>query len=292
VRIDFILNPVAGNGFALQTMEALSPEAARRGIDVQIHRTEAPGHGTVLAEQLSGMPGTELVVAVGGDGTCGEVAAGLAETGIPMGIIPAGTGNDFIKAVGIPKNPQEAFEFLLSHDPQAVDTGRVNDQFFLNVCGTGFDVTVLDYAEEEKKKHRGLTPYLLGLLKAISHYEPVEITLREGEQEVNGKFLVCAIANGQYIGGGIPICPAANPTDGKLDLVLIQNIPRRSIPRYLPGLMMKKDLSFQITTHHQVEEVTLIGQGLRINIDGEIKPMNRATFRIVPRSLMLICQAG
>ena len=289
MRIDFILNPVAGNGFALQTMETLKPMAEARGLDIQIHQTEAPGHGTLLAKQLTAEPGVELVVAVGGDGTCGEVSAGLTEAKTPMGIIPAGTGNDFIKVAGIPKDPQAAFEFLLTHSPRAVDTGRVNDEHFLNVCGTGFDVTVLDYAEEEKKKHRGLTPYLLGLLKAISHYEPVELTMREGEQETKEKLLICSIANGQYIGGGIPICPVADITDGMLDLVTVQNVSRRKIPRYLPGLMSKKVLTFGITSHRLVKEVTLSGEGLRINIDGEIKPMNQVTFRVVPHSLLLVC---
>ena len=289
MRIDFILNPVAGNGFALRTMETLKLLAEARGQDIRVYRTEGPGHGTLLAKQLAEDPGVELAVAVGGDGTCGEVAAGLTGSKTPMGIIPAGTGNDFIKVAGIPKDPQAAFEFLLNHSPRPVDTGRVNDQFFLNVCGTGFDVTVLDYAEEEKKKHRGLTPYLLGLLKAISHYKPVELSLREGGKESKEKLLICSIANGRYIGGGIPICPVADITDGMLDLVMVQNVPRSAIPRYLPGLMTKKVLTFRITSHRLVKEVTLAGKGLRINIDGEIRPMDQVTFRVVPHSLLLVC---
>jgi len=289
VRVDFILNPVAGNGFALQTMEILKAEAQKRDLEFHIHQTEHPGHGTELAKRLTKEPGVELVVAVGGDGTCNEVAAGMVGSEMPMGIIPAGTGNDFIKSAGIPQDPMQAFEFLLSHAPRPVDTGKVNDQFFLNVGGTGFDVTVLEYAEEEKKKHRGLTPYLLGLIKAISHYQPVDLILREGEREERGKFLICSIANGQYFGGGIPICPVADIADGLLDLVLIKNVPRSAIPRYLPGLMMKKALTYKITTHRRVEEITLIGEGLRINTDGEVQPMNQVTFRVVPHSLLLVC---
>ena len=76
-----------------------------------------------------------------------------------MGIIPAGTGNDFIKSAGIPNDPEKALNLILEGKAAPIDTGTVNDRLFLNVCGTGFDVTVLDYAESEKEKHRGLTPY-------------------------------------------------------------------------------------------------------------------------------------
>ena len=221
-------------------------------------------------------------------GTAGEVAAGLTGTGKPMGIIPAGTGNDFIKSSGIPNDPEKALSLLLSGKAAPIDTGTVNDRFFLNVCGTGFDVTVLDYAESEKEKHRGLTPYFIGLVKAISHYKSVQLSVTADGDREEGRFLICSIANGRFIGGGIPICPAADIRDGLLDLVLINNVHRWQIPFYLPGLMMSKDLKFRITKHRKVKTVLIEGKGLRINIDGDIVSMSRAEFRVNPSSLVLI----
>ena len=177
---------------------------------------------------------------------------------------------------------------LLSGKAEKIDTGTVNDQFFLNVCGTGFDVTVLECAEEKKKKHRGLTPYLLGLLQAIRLFEPVSLEISVDGEPYPGKYLICSIANGRYIGGGIPICPAADAADGKLDVVMIRSVPRWRIPFYLPGLMMSRDLKFRITRHVTTSEVSISGKGLKFNIDGEIQPMNSAVFRIRPGSLMLI----
>ena len=179
--------------------------------------------------------------------------------------------------------------FMLDRPPRPVDTGTINGDFFLNVCGTGFDVTVLDCAEEKKKKHRGLTPYLLGLLQAIRVFEPVSVKINCGVQHTEGEFLVCSIANGKYIGGGIPICPAANVQDGKLNLVMISQVPRWKIPFYLPGLMLSKDLTFKITKHVLTDSLTIEGKGLRFNIDGEIRRMDRADFRIQPGMLKLIC---
>ena len=284
----FILNPVAGTGFSLKAMEGLEAALREKNVEYRVFRTERPGHGTELAAKLASDPEVLAVAAVGGDGTAGEVAAGLCGTDKPMAIIPAGTGNDFIKSVGIPNDPRRALDILLTCGPQPTDTGEVNGEFFLNVCGTGFDVTVLDYAEAEKAKHRGLTPYLLGLVKANFHYRSVRLKITDETGVTEGRFLVCSVANGRFIGGGIPICPAADPSDGLLDLVLVRHVPRRRIPLYLPGLMMGRDLNFRITTHRRVRSVTFEGEKLRVNIDGEIRTMDGAEFRIRPGSLRLI----
>ena len=284
----FILNPVAGTGFSLKAMEGLEAAMREKNVEYRVFRTERPGHGTELAAKLASDPEVLAVAAVGGDGTAGEVAAGLCGTDKPMAIIPAGTGNDFIKSVGIPNDPRRALDILLTCAPQPTDTGEVNGEFFLNVCGTGFDVTVLDYAEAEKAKHRGLTPYLLGLVKANFHYRSVRLKIMDETGVTEGRFLVCSVANGRFIGGGIPICPAADPSDGLLDLVLVRHVPRRRIPLYLPGLMMGRDLNFRITTHRRVRSVTFEGEKLRVNIDGEIRTMDGAEFRIRPGSLRLI----
>ena len=284
----FIVNPAAGSGYALKTMERLKENLDAAGIGYSVHLTERPGHATEIAAGLSGDDGIDAVVSVGGDGTAGEVAAGLSGTGKAMGIIPAGTGNDFIKSAGIPNDPDQALEILLKGKAGSIDTGTVNGRFFLNVCGTGFDVTVLDYAENEKKKHRGLTPYFIGLIKAIFHYRSVHLTLTVDGKEEEGEYLICSVANGRFIGGGIPICPEADISDGKLDAVLIRNVHRWQIPFYLPGLMMSKALHFRITRHCRVSEIRIKGKNLRINIDGDIHSMSQTVFRIKPASLILI----
>ena len=149
-------------------------------------------------------------------------------------------------------------------------------------------MTVLDYAESEKEKHRGLTPYFLGLLKAIFHYRSVQLKVTADGTPEEGCYLVCSIANGRFIGGGIPICPIADPADGLLDLVLIRHRARWQIPFYLPGLMLSRDLKFRITRHQKVSQVLIEGKNLRINIDGDIRSMDSADFRIKPASLRLI----
>ena len=285
----FIVNPAAGTGFALRTMHKLEEILKTNHTEYRVFHTEEPGHATRIASELSIDEKVIAVVSVGGDGTAGEVAAGLTGTEKPMGIIPAGTGNDFIKSAGIPNDPERALNTLLHGRKTRIDTGTVNDQFFLNVCGTGFDVTVLDYAESEKEKHRGLTPYFLGLIKAICHYKSTHLSLTADSVSEEGQYLICSIANGKFIGGGIPICPDADIRDGKLDLVLIKDVRKCQIPFYLPGLMMSRSLKFSITRHRKIASLLIKGDSLRINIDGDIRSMSSAEFKIVPSSLVLIC---
>ena len=289
MRYEFILNPVAGNGYSVQAMKKIEGILNALGAEYRIHETAFPGQANDIARSLQGNSEISAVIAVGGDGTVTEVAAGLAGGSTAMGIIPAGTGNDFVKSVRIPKDPETAMRFMLDRSARPVDTGTLNDEFFLNVCGTGFDVTVLECADDKKKKHRGLTPYFLGLLQAIRIFEPVDLQISHDDQSADGEYLICSVANGRFIGGGIPICPDANPSDGKLNLVMIRKVPRWKIPFYLPGLMLSRDLTFRITSHLLTESVTIRGKGLRFNIDGEIRRIDEAHFQIHPGSLLLIC---
>ena len=283
-----IVNPTAGTGYALQVLEKLERMLREEfHAEYRVLRTDKPGHAKKLAAEAARDPEIAAVFSVGGDGTASEVAAGLAGTGVPLGIIPAGTGNDFIKCIGVPKDPEEAFRLAMTHPAKDTDLGRLNDGCFLNISGTGFDVTVLDYAEKLKSRYRGLTPYLLGLLKAIAHYRAVRLKITIDGKTEEGKYLICSVANGQFFGGGIPICPAANPADGKLDVVLVRDVPRWKIPFYLPGLMMGKVLRFRIARHLTAESVIIEGAHLRVNADGEIFPMDRAEFSVLKGALRL-----
>ncbi|MGN0747840.1 MAG: diacylglycerol/lipid kinase family protein [Aristaeellaceae bacterium] len=285
--LTLIVNPTAGNGYALKMEEPIRQELEKRGVAHTILRTEYPGHATALAREAAQRTDCTGVVSVGGDGTAFEVACGLMGTGAPLGVIPAGTGNDFVKTVGIPRKPMAALEKILSGAPRPVDVGSMNDRLFLNVCGTGFDVTVLDYTVAAKKYVRGILPYLVGLVRAIVHYRPVHVRMEVDGQVQERDVLVCSVANGRFIGGGIPICPEAAPDDGLMDLVVVETRPRWMIPFYLPGLLMGKVLSFGVTTHCRCQRVELVSPGMRLNVDGEILSLDAASFAIQPGRLML-----
>lgn len=285
--IEIILNPEAGSGRALKTCEDVARKLKERGVNFVLRRTTHPTHATELARDAA-QRGVETVIALGGDGTVTETAAGLQGSQTALGIIPCGTGNDFIKAAGIPKGWEEALDFILTHPPRPVNSGRINDGFFLNECGTGFDVMTLDFAENAKKHVKGIWPYLYGLVRCIFCYKPVEIHMEIGDDVVlDGKYLVCAIANGRFIGGGIPIAPGSDLTDGLFDILVVDAVPRWVIPFYLPSLMLGTLAKKRVAHSYRASHCYLRCKDMRVNLDGEIRSMNEARFVCEPSSLLL-----
>lgn len=285
--LTFIVNPIAGNGYALKIEEQLKAALDTRGIACRFLHTQKPGHATDLAKACIAEKDCTGVVAVGGDGTAYEVACGLMGSGVPLGIIPAGTGNDFIKTIGVPKKPLEALEFILTHPARPVDVGGLNERIFLNDCGTGFDVTVLDYTQAAKKHFRGILPYLIGLVQAIIHYRPVHVRFTVDGHTEERDLLILSVANGRFIGGGIPICPEATADDGLLDLVIVEDKPRWLLPFLVLPLLMGHILRFPFTTHKRCEKVEIISKGMRLNVDGEIIDLDQADFCVQPGALLL-----
>ncbi len=284
--IAVIINPIAGSGHALTVGNKIGGLLKARGVEHTLEYTQGTGHATQLA-RAAAERGVATVLCVGGDGTLSETAAGLVNTRTAIGMIPAGTGNDFVKAVGTPRKWEDALEYVLTHPAQPLDTGVINDSFFINICGTGFDVMVLEYALKAKKYARGLLPYLYGVIAAIHAYKPFDITVEIGDDlKLQGKYMICTVANGRYIGGGIPIMPAAEVDDGLLDILVVDTLPRWRIPFYLPALMGGSLMKKKIAHHYRAAKCSITSLDMRLNLDGEIVPMPSARFEVRPASLL------
>lgn len=211
----------------------------------------------------------------------------MAGSGIPIGLIPAGTGNDFVKTLGTPKEPMAALDFILSHEPRPCDAIDLNGQMFLNVAGAGFDVTVLENVADFGGKIRGLLPYLIGLIRAIWKHQPLKLTYTVNGETRTKEALLCIAANGKWIGGGIPICPDAVPNDGEIDFMVVGHQPRWKVPYYLVRMMMKQILNFPFTEHVLCDKVTVSSPGMHVEVDGEIIACEHAEFTMHPGALML-----
>ncbi|MBR5108871.1 MAG: diacylglycerol kinase family lipid kinase [Clostridia bacterium] len=283
--IHIICNPIAGNGRARKIGGQIQEKLQARGIAFRFDLTEHPGHAAVLAKEASDA-GADTVLAVGGDGTAFETAQGLAGSGTALGLIPAGTGNDFAKALGSPKTPEEALEFVLSHPPKKTDAGEINGRMFINEVGTGFDVSVLDYAEKAKKYCRGLLPYLYGVIQTMFRFRSISVTYSiDGKPSVTQEAFVVAVANGGMIGGGIPIAPEAKVDDGLFDFLILGKIQKKNLLPRLVGLMRGKILSFPETTYVRASSVVFSSPKMRVNIDGEIVGESQVIARILPNAI-------
>ncbi len=281
-----IINPTAGNGRAEKIAVKILARLDELGIKYKAFYTAYAGHAEIFAQQ-SVQENIKMVLSIGGDGTAFEVARGLMHSTTCLGIIPAGTGNDFIKSLHLPNSPFKILDFILSHPARPVDVGTINGKVFINVCGIGFDVSVLDFSIKAKKYVGGMLPYLWGVIQTIIHYKPSDITLKiDGKNVLSEQILVCSIANGRYIGGGMPISPASEIDDGLLDIVVIKNVKRPRMVKYLPGLLSGKILTFEDTISYRGKIVEVTAKSsMRFNVDGEIFPYEKVTLEIVPGTL-------
>lgn len=283
-----ICNPIAGNGRGEKIGRKIERLLKERSIPCRLMMTERPGHAAQLAAQARD-EGAETVLSIGGDGTAFETARGLVGSDTPIGVIPAGTGNDFIKSIGIPGDPEKALDHILSHAPKKTDVGEINGEMFLNEIGTGFDVSVLDWAAKAKKYCRGLLPYLYGVLQTLFRFRPISITYSaDGGETETAEAFVLGLANGKWIGGGIAIAPEASADDGLLDLVIVRKIPRRKLLFRMIGLMKGRILTFPETRFLRVSRAEFSAPAMRLNVDGEILSMpHGVSARVLPGALLV-----
>lgn len=285
--LHLVINPTAGNGRAARVGQQVVEKLERDGVACSVSYTERVGHATELARSAA-EGGAETVIAVGGDGTVLETARGIHGTGTALGIVPAGTGNDVVKMLDIPRKPMEALDHLLARPARSLDAGHINDKLFLNVCGTGFDVAVLENSLAAKRLFSGMLPYLWGVIRTIFTYKPVEATIEiDGEVPFTQKILLLAIANGRFIGGGMEVAPSARPDDGLFDVVIIDNMPKWKLPPNLPKLLSGNIRKIPGTVYRNCRRISIAARDMRMNIDGEIVPMERVSMEILPASLLV-----
>ncbi|MEM6785798.1 MAG: diacylglycerol kinase family protein [Bacteroidota bacterium] len=309
----FILNPAAAHGRAGRLRGRLDGLAQRLGVAYEVNVTSHPGHATVLAREAA-QPG-QRVIAVGGDGTIQEVAAGIQGTGAVLGIVPIGTGNDFARSLELPTKMDEAARMLPFLQPQATDLGRVawtdddgteHAHTFVNAVGIGFDARVAVLAEGYKQ-FPGQAAYLAGVFKGLRSWTNprVRITARAlakataGANEepsvdpswFDGPFFLLAIGNGWSVGGGFRLTPDAQPDDGHLDLCLLRGITAGRALQLLPRAMRGRHTTAKEVTLDRVASVTLDSESpLPVHADGEILTTRavRLTTTIEPGALSVL----
>ncbi len=243
-QYSIILNPEAGKGHGRKLLPRVTAAFNERGATYELHQTAGPGDATRLARTAAG----NIVVAVGGDGTINEVANGLVENPRPLGILPAGSGNDFIKAVKVPKDFAGAVDTLFRGKLASIDVGFVSTgggegnsggRHFVNGVGVGFDAAVAAKTAEIRFL-TGVPLYLAAVFQTIGKYTPPRFSSEiDGKRGESRNFLV-AIGNGPCAGGGFYLTPDAVIDDGLLDVCLIDPVSIPTILRLMPKVMAGK----------------------------------------------------
>ena len=276
-----IANPVSGSGAGASFLPAVEALLRERGVEFRSEKTARAGHATELAD-LAVREGFDGIVCLGGDGTIFEIVNGLRGRFMTLYFAPCGTGNDFVRMLDLPKDPLEALRVQLDGKPRAIDVGQVNDCYFLNVSGGGFDVEVLRQAGRFKKLGKGLLPYFLGILAALRLFRPLDIELTINGKTEKRAVTIISVGNGRYFGGGMKAVPHAEIGDGLFDVIVVDKVNRLAILRLLSKFISGRHTELPIAHEARCTALTIRCPGMTVNMDGELKQMDKAEYRILP----------
>jgi YegS/Rv2252/BmrU family lipid kinase len=292
----FIVNPVSGHGRSLRIMDKLCKYLNAQGVEYKTAFSVRPGHIVKIARDAAAA-GYETIVAVGGDGTIREALEGMHDTDSALGFIPAGSGNDFVKSLGIPKDPMAALNIILAGERRTIDAGQINRRMFLNSATIGFDAEVVARAQRLPAL-RGFASYFIATIITLLRLRRKRVTLeREDGAVSHHDVLLIAVCNGRYYGGGFKVAPQAELDDGLFDVILAEGFTRlralRMLPKYVRGTHLNKPArglshfrckSLKLRTHRPVTA----------NADGEISMETELSFAVKPGAVHVVvpAQAG
>jgi diacylglycerol kinase (ATP) len=302
-RTVFLVNPASANGSTGRRWPELARRAAAAGLEGDTLFSERPGHLVELAREAA-LGGAELVVVVGGDGSVNEVANGFVGLGRQpeVAIVPRGTGWDFSRTFGIPRKIDDAVAVALEGDVRTIDLGRAAyrawdgsdaSAAFANVASTGMSGAIAKRANETTKALGGKASYLWAIFAVFSGWQASEIQLSvDGEQRV-GLMYDVVVANGRFFGGGLEICPEAEPDDALFDVLTIGDVTRRDLVLTVPKMYRGTHLPHPKAELLRGSSITIASDTpLPIELDGEQPGTTPVSFEIVPQAFRLRVPRG
>jgi diacylglycerol kinase (ATP) len=271
MRLAIIINPISGWSGSRESAGRLRLAHARRlidrpRVDADIVLTAAQGHGAELARGYVAK-NFDVVMAWGGDGTVNEIAGPLIGTQTALGIIPSGSGNGLARSLGLRTDTAAAFAAAVAGPTGHIDVGYMGERHFLNVAGIGFDAAIASSFNTGAK--RGALGYVTRILRMVWSYRPdhYEITL-DGQTRDSTMFLV-AFANGREYGNHLVLAPDANPHDGWLDAVLVDDgPPLRQLWRARRLSVMPRRPAEGLS-RRRIRTASVRGHRLTCHVDGE-----------------------
>jgi diacylglycerol kinase (ATP) len=291
-----LTNPVSGHGAAIRAAQRAIARLHRRGVEV----VEIIGDDAENARHLVGAElerGTDAVMVTGGDGVVSNALQVLAGTDVPLGIIPAGTGNDHAREFGIPtKDPEAAADIVVDGWTETIDLGKIQwgdgrkkcEKWFGTVAATGFDSLVTDRANRMTWPH-GRLRYYIAMLAELSQLRllPFRMVL-DGTREIDADITLAAFGNARSYGGGLLICPNADPTDGLLDITMAHSASRTKLVRLFPTVMKGTHVDLDEVTTARAKSVHVECPGINVYADGDFACALPAEISAVPAALQIL----
>lgn len=267
---NIILNPKSGEGKKKKLHQRALARFAERKAEFRVFETEKAGQASILARELTQEGGD--VVVIGGDGTLHEAVCGFTNfENCALGLIPAGTGNDFAAAAGIPAAAEDAVDLILGSQPKYTEYMQLPQGVRgINVAGTGIDVEILRRCRSSKIL-RGKFQYIISLIISLCKFKNYKMKVRVNGKESSYNALIACVGNGFRIGGGIPMCPEAKLGDGLLDFVVVDDVKKLAVPPAFVKLMKGKILKEKFTFFERCEHIEILPEKpLTLQVDGEL----------------------
>ncbi|KQY06119.1 diacylglycerol kinase [Mycobacterium sp. Root135] len=295
-RITVLTNPASGHGGATHVAERAIAQFHRRGVDVVAIAGTDADHARRLVEGALER-GMDALVVVGGDGIVSLALQTLAQNDIPLGIIPAGTGNDHAREFGIPtKKPEAAADVVVDGVAETVDLGRITGaegtvRWFGTVMAAGFDSLVTDRTNRMTWPH-GRMRYNLAMVAEISKLRLLPFRLTFDGEEVVTDLTLAAFGNTRSYGGGMLICPDADHSDGQLDVTMVQSASRAKLIRLFPTVFKGTHVDLDQVRTARAKVITVDSPGINAYADGEFVCPLPVEVTAVPGALRILRPAG
>ena len=285
-----LISPAAGRGRARALSGAVVDGLRAAGLDPRVLPATTGAEAERQAAEAVAA-GTGAVVAVGGDGAAHAALQAVAGSMTPLAVVPAGTGNDLALALGIPHDAaaavRAAAEDLVAGDVRTVDAGRTGDRWWATVLCCGFDSAVTDRANRLRWP-RGRRRYDVAILAELAALRPRRLTLvLDGETSTVPVTLV-AVGNTSWYGGGMKVCPGADPADGLFDVTVVGPLTRLELVRQRPRLTAGTHIESAAVTVHRAARVELSSPGVTTYADGEPVAALPAVAESVPGALRIV----
>ena len=268
MRLALVVNPASGRRRAPAIADRVASRLAGAGHTTQlVEGSDGPSARRLLHQALGA--GVDGVVVVGGDGAVHDVLDLVAGTDLVFGLVPAGTGNDTARALGIPtRDVDGAVDVLLAGHVRTIDLARTGTTDVATVIASGFDSKVNERANDMRWP-RGNMRYNLAIVAELRSFEPLKFTLTLDGTTIEREAMLVAVGNGPSFGGGLRICEGAVVDDGLLDVVVINPVSKGKLLRVFPQLYRGTHVHLPEFERHLVREVTLSSPGIVAYGDGE-----------------------
>lgn len=299
-----IVNPIAGNGRAHGLAPRIQSWLDAHRVEARLLETRERGHAERLAS-TAGDLGHDRVVVVGGDGTIQEVVNGLLTAArasgngaLALGAVPGGNGNDLVRDLALPLDPISALVVALGEETRPIDVAVASgadgrERHFAVAGGVGFDARVAHVMYGHRLPwQRGQAGYFLStffeLLRFRNHRLRLTLSTHDGERLIERTSLLVAFANGPYYGGGMQICPGADPADGYLDVCVAGDLSRWEAIRLLPGIYKGAHVGHPKVEFVRARSIHFDGDdGTLVHLDGEPFGAIPITVDLLPSALQV-----